>query len=86
MEGAEGSIPIFVLRRFASDYYSINGTYNEVACDIDHGINITYLVHDRLCVAEEELYRKGIINIITPMFSSTAIYSMQFVDRSFIRK
>ena len=64
MEGAEGSIPIFVLRRFATDYYSTNGTYYEVSCDNGHHINNTYLVHDRLCVTEEELYRKGIIIII----------------------
>ena len=62
-EGAEGSIPIFALRRFASDYYTINSTHNEMACDNDHHINNTYLVHDRLCVAEEELYRKGIIQM-----------------------
>ena len=57
MEGAEGSIPIFALRRFDADYYRINGSYDEVTCV--KNINNTYLVHDRLCVTEEELYRKG---------------------------
>ena len=50
---------VSVSRRLSSDFYYYNGSSGASACDNELYINITYLVDDGLCVAEEELFRRG---------------------------
>ena len=51
---------VAVNRRSSNDFYYYNGSSSEKRiCDNELFINITYLVDERLCVAEEELFRRG---------------------------
>ena len=50
---------VAVTRRLSHDFYYYNGFSGAFSCDNDLYINVTYLVSERLCVAEEELFRRG---------------------------
>ena len=50
---------VSVSRRLSNDIYYYNGSSGATICDNELYINITYLVDERLCVAEEELFNRG---------------------------
>ena len=50
------SIPVSVQRRQSSDVYYYNNGSNHEICDNDNFINVTYLVSERRCVTNEDLF------------------------------
>ena len=50
---------VSVTRKLSNDFYYYNGSSGAKVCDNDLHINITYLVDDRLCVENNELFRRG---------------------------
>ena len=50
---------VSVTRRLSGDFYYCNGSSVASVCDNELHINITYLVNEKLCVADEELFRRG---------------------------
>ena len=56
-EDVNPSIPEFVSRRQSSDvYYLNNGSIYGTLCDNENFINVTYLVGERRCIANEDLF------------------------------
>ena len=55
-EDVDPSIPLSVTRRLSSDLFYFYNSTRGVICDNDDYINVTYLVSERRCISNEDLF------------------------------
>ena len=80
VQSEETSIPVGVSRRPSSDMYFNNQSMYGIVCDNEEFVNVTYLVSERRCISNEDLFT-GNLEVtqccLVPLFFFV-YYSMQY--------
>ena len=56
VQSGDSSVLVSVSRRQSTDVYYYNDSTHGTICDNDNHIDVTYLVSERRCIANEDLF------------------------------